>query len=67
MNNPRHLGGDGDGCLAPQILVFAISGNMPAKAIAQAVVALSDRDLGSQPAQTSVAVLRQAGLPAKLS
>ena len=27
MNNPRHLGGDGDGCLAPQILVLAVFGD----------------------------------------
>src|SRR4051794_4590575 len=45
MNNTRHLGSDGDGCLAPQILVLAIFGNVPTEAIAQAVVALTDRDL----------------------
>ena len=47
MNNTRHLGGDGDGCLAPQILVLAVFGNMPAEAIAQTIVSLADRDLGS--------------------
>jgi hypothetical protein len=70
MNNPRHLGGDGDGCLAPQILVLAVFGNMPAEAIAQTIVALANRDLGGQPkgsTQACVAVLRQACLPAKLS
>ena len=70
MNNARHLGSDGDGCLAPQILVLAIFGNVATEAIAQTVIALTDRDLGGQPkgsAQACVAVLRQACLPAKLS
>jgi hypothetical protein len=46
VNDTRHLGGNGDGCLAAQIPVVAIFGNMSAEAIAQTVVALTDRDLG---------------------
>ena len=60
VNNARHLGGDGDNCLAPQILVLAIFRNMPAEAIAQTIVALTDRHLGGQPkgsAQACVAKL----------
>ena len=70
MSNPCDLGGDSDSCLAPQILVLAIFGNMPAETVAQTIVALTDCDLSGQPkgpAQASVAVLRQACLPAKLS
>jgi hypothetical protein len=69
MNNARHLGGDGDGCLASQILVLAVFGNMAAEAITEAVVALADGDLGGQPegsAQTRIAELRQACLSSTL-
>jgi len=70
VNNARHLGGNGDGCLTPQIPALAIFGNMSAEAIAQTVIALTDRDLGGQPkgtAQACIAKLRKACLPAKLS
>src|SRR3954454_23827841 len=63
MNNTRHLGSDGDACLAPQTLGLGSAGTVPTEAVARAVAALTERDLGSQPkgsAQAFVAALGEA-------
>jgi hypothetical protein len=69
MSDARHLGSDGSQRLAPEILVVAILGNMTPEAIAEAVIALLDGDLGCQPkgsAQAGIAELRESGLTAEL-
>ena len=67
MSNPRHLGGDSEGCLAPQILVLAIFGNMPAETVALKLLSrwriatwAASQKVRRKP---SVAVLRQRVCP----
>jgi hypothetical protein len=70
MRDARHFGSDGAQGLAPQVPVVAILGDVTPEVIAEAVLTLTDGDLGGQPkgpAQTGIAELRQPGLTTELS
>jgi hypothetical protein len=66
----RYLGGNGCECLAPEIGIVAILGDVALEFVTEAVLLLPDRNLAGDPkgaAKAGISELRQSGLASVLA